>query len=44
MSEQHAKPVIKSFFDPATNTITHVVSDPVSKQAMILDPVLDYCA
>jgi len=44
MSKPTLKPNIKSFFDTATNTITHIVSDPVSKQTMILDPVLDYCA
>ena len=44
MSKLTPQPVIKSFFDQATNTITHVVSDPASKQAMIFDPVLDYCA
>jgi len=44
MSKPSTSPQIKSFFDEATNTITHIVSDPVSKHAMILDPVLDYCA
>ncbi len=44
MTNPTPNPIVKSFFDPDTNTITHVVSDPVSKQAMILDPVLDYCA
>ncbi|PHS40173.1 MAG: MBL fold metallo-hydrolase [Robiginitomaculum sp.] len=36
-------PNVKSFFDPATNTITHIAYDTASKQAIILDPVLDYC-
>ena len=35
-------PVIQSFFDPDTFTITHVVSDPVSLAAAIIDSVLDY--
>lgn len=38
------KPIVKSFFDPATNTITHVVHEVASREAMIFDPVLDYCA
>lgn len=37
-----ANPQIKSFFDPATFTVTHVVSDPVSARAAIIDSVLDY--
>lgn len=37
-----AKPVVQSFFDEATFTATHVVHDPVSRQAAIIDPVLDF--
>ena len=37
-------PDIQSFFDPQTNTVTHIASDPVTKQAVIFDPVLEYCA
>ena len=33
---------IHAFFDPATNTVTHVVSDPATRRAAILDSVLDY--
>ena len=33
---------IKSYFDEPTNTVTHLVSDPASGQAAIIDPVLDY--
>ena len=33
---------IQSFFDPATFTITHVVSDPATRRAAIIDSVLDY--
>lgn len=36
------KPIIRSFFDAATNTISYLVSDPVSRQAAIIDPVLDF--
>lgn len=35
-------PVIQSFFDPATSTVTHLVSDPSTRQAAIIDSVLDY--
>ena len=37
-----ATPDVKGFFDPATFTITYVVSDPATKIAAIIDPVLDY--
>lgn len=33
---------IRSFFDPATYTVTHVVSDPATRRAAIIDSVLDY--
>lgn len=36
------KPDVKAFFDPATNTVSYVVSDPQTKQAAIVDSVLDY--
>jgi glyoxylase-like metal-dependent hydrolase (beta-lactamase superfamily II) len=36
------KPVVQAFFDPATFTITYLVSDSATKQAVIIDPVLDY--
>jgi len=35
-------PHIQSFFDPATFTVTHVVSDPTTAKAAIIDSVLDY--
>ena len=35
-------PEVESFFDPATFTVTHVVADPATKRAAIVDPVLDY--
>jgi len=37
-------PVVKSFFDEATNTASHVVHDPVTLEAAIIDSVLDYDA
>jgi glyoxylase-like metal-dependent hydrolase (beta-lactamase superfamily II) len=37
-------PEIKTFFDEPTNTYTHVVWDPATKQAAVIDSVLDYDA
>ena len=34
--------LIRSFFDPATFTVTHVVADAQAKRAAVIDPVLDY--
>lgn len=36
------KPNIQSYFDPETGTVTHVVSDPGTRRAAIIDSVLDY--
>jgi len=33
---------IKAFYDPRTYTLTYVVWDPESKDAVVIDPVLDY--
>ncbi|EAR08512.1 MBL fold metallo-hydrolase [Reinekea blandensis] len=33
---------VKTFFDPATFTYTHVVTDPATKATAIIDSVLDY--
>lgn len=35
-------PMIESFFDPATNTLSHVVYDHVGGHAAVIDPVLDF--
>lgn len=35
-------PDVQGFFDPATHTITYLVSDPASGMAAIIDPVLDF--
>lgn len=33
---------IETFFDPATWTLTYVVFDPETRDAIVIDPVLDY--
>src|SRR6185295_5270974 len=35
-------PAIRAFFDEPTNTVSYLVSDPVTKRAVVVDPVLDY--
>ena len=35
-------PHVRGFFDAATNTITYIVHDPVSRAAAIIDPVMDF--
>lgn len=37
-------PDVRGFFDPATHTVTYLVSDPATSQAAIIDPVLDFDA
>jgi len=37
-----APPAVRSFFDEATFTVTHVVSDPATGRAAIIDSVLDF--
>ncbi len=37
-----SRPVIRSFFDEPTNTVSYLVADPATKKAAIIDPVLDY--
>ncbi len=37
-------PEVVGVFDPATNTVSYIVADPVTKLAAIIDPVLDYDA
>ncbi|MGY6628452.1 MAG: MBL fold metallo-hydrolase [Oceanicaulis sp.] len=40
--KSNTRPDVKAFFDPATFTVSYVVSDPATKQAAIVDSVLDY--
>lgn len=35
-------PHIQGFFDEATNTITYLVHDPITRLAAVIDPVLDF--
>lgn len=37
-------PDVRGFFDPATHTVTYLVSDPATGHAAIIDPVLDFDA
>ncbi len=39
-----AQPMVKAFFDEATNTVSYVVSCPETRRAAIIDSVLDYDA
>jgi len=36
------QPIIRAFFDEPTNTVSYIVADPATKQAAVIDPVLDY--
>ena len=36
------QPEVRAFFDGATNTVSYLVSDPASRRAAVIDPVLDY--
>ena len=35
-------PQIRAFFDPATFTVSYLVSDPATRRGAVIDPVLDY--
>ena len=36
------KPEIKAFFDEPTNTVSYLVWDAATKDAAVVDPVLDF--
>jgi len=36
------QPAVQTFFDQATSTASYVVSDPATKAAAVIDPVLDF--
>jgi glyoxylase-like metal-dependent hydrolase (beta-lactamase superfamily II) len=42
MTATTTAPLIEGHFDPATSTVTWIVADPVTRQAAIVDSVLDY--
>ncbi|MFN4288552.1 MAG: MBL fold metallo-hydrolase [Brevundimonas sp.] len=42
LSRSDNGPDVRGFFDPATHTITYLVSDPATAKAAIIDPVLDF--
>ena len=35
-------PIIHAFFDEPTNTVSYLIVDPATKEAAVIDPVLDY--
>jgi len=37
-----ARALVEAYFDEPTNTVSYLVADPVTKRAVIIDPVLDY--
>ncbi len=42
VAAQQNGPIIKSFFDEPTNTVSYVVHDPETRRAAIIDSVLDF--
>lgn len=36
------QPTIRAFFDEPTNTVSYLVSDPATRRAAVIDPVLDF--
>lgn len=42
VAAQQNGPIIKSFFDEQTNTVSYVVHDPETRRAAIIDSVLDF--
>ena len=42
LAAQNSRPIVKSFFDEATFTATHVAHDPITLQGAIIDSVLDF--
>lgn len=42
LADPAKRPVVKSFFDEATFTVSHVVHDPSTKKAALIDSVLDF--
>jgi hypothetical protein len=42
LRRESPRPRVKSFFDEATNTASHVVHDPEMRRAAVVDSVLDF--
>ena len=42
MTTASLSPHVQAFFDKATHTVTYLVSDPATRTAAVIDPVLDY--
>ena len=42
LAGESPRPEVAGFFDEATHTISHVIHDPISARAAIIDSVLDY--
>lgn len=42
MTAMQIKPEVQAFFDEPTFTLTYIVFDPTTKDAVIIDPVLNY--
>lgn len=42
VTAEQSRPIIKSFFDEPTNTVSYVVHDPETRRAAIIDSVLDF--
>jgi glyoxylase-like metal-dependent hydrolase (beta-lactamase superfamily II) len=38
------QPQIEHFFDRATSTLTYLVFDPITRDAVVIDPVMDFDA
>jgi glyoxylase-like metal-dependent hydrolase (beta-lactamase superfamily II) len=41
-SMKQGGPIIQGFFDASTNTVSYLLGDPVTREAAIIDPVLDF--
>jgi glyoxylase-like metal-dependent hydrolase (beta-lactamase superfamily II) len=37
-----AEPIVRGFFDEATNTVSYILACPTTRQAAVIDPVLDF--
>lgn len=42
LADESLRPEVQGFFDEATNTVSYVVHDPATKEAAVIDSVLDF--